>query len=106
MHDNFSFQEIYRGIDIISENMSDHPGIIKDLVFGFNFSHNYYHKLMRLNDGYLERAMKELLYTALGTCRNWKEFKETLHDIMTQPHLPPEYLKLIRKYNLQDFSVQ
>ena len=98
MDPNIPFKDIFRGINIISEFMADRPGLLLDITHSFNLGDNFFSKVLRLNDGDLERAMREVLYKALAQTSSWETFVSTLEQGMHSA--PVVYQRLICKYNI------
>ena len=60
------YKDIYNGIVLITANLGHLPGLFYTFYVKFDFKLNFYHKLLNMNNGDLERAVKELLLTAVG----------------------------------------
>ena len=77
------YKDIYNGIVLIAANLGHLPGLLNyTLCVKFDFKLNYYHKLLNMNNGDLERAVKEILLTAVGYADSFEAFRHNLFHAM------------------------
>ena len=77
------YKDIYNGTVLIAANLGHLPGLLNyTLCVKFDFKLNYYHKLLNIYNGDLERAVKEILLTAVGYADSFEAFRHNLFHAM------------------------
>lgn len=94
-------RELCRGLNIIAEELSEQEGLLFGIAVHFDFTYNFYKKLLRLHNGNLERTLKEILYCSLGQVDNVEQYISILHSIMIEYDIIGEYGRILGKNNLR-----
>ena len=94
------YKDIYNGIVLIAANLGHLPGLFYTICVKFDFKLNYYHKLLNMNNGDLERAVKELLLTAVGYADSFETFRHNLFHAMQDYSL--EFVNVLKENDLDE----